>query len=206
MLGRRRGEELAAVVDGVGDGEVAGQELVKAALRLLRERRQREPVLLGDLGHQGARPTGDAVQAQAVARARGQLGEQRRGLEELVEIADAHDTVLGEQPLHHRVRSGEVAGVGLGHAAAGTRAAHLDHHDRLALVVGSLERAPELAAVAEPLDVGGDDGRLVVVGEVLEEVGNLEIRFVAGRHPTREGDAEVGALHQGSSVVTALCE
>ena len=60
------------------------------------------------------------------------------------------------------------------------------------------------AAVLEPLDVGGDDADLVLVGEPGGEVGELEVDLVAGRRPVRQGDADLLGLEDRPALVPAL--
>ncbi len=97
-----------------------------------------------------------------------------------------------------------MPGVRGGHARAGLGAAHLERHHGLALGVGGFEGPAQLGGVLEPLEVAGDHGGVVVVGEVLDEVGRFEVELVAGRHPAAEGDAEFGPLDERSALVPAL--
>ena len=97
-----------------------------------------------------------------------------------------------------------MPGVRARHARPRLGAPHLERHHRLALGVGRLQGAPQLGGVLEALEVAGDDGGVVVVGEVLDEVGRFEVELVARRHPAAEGHAELGPLHEGTALVPAL--
>ena len=136
--------------------------------------------------------------------ARRQLGEERGGLEELVEVAHPDHPVLGEEAFDHGVGPGQMAGVRARHPGARLGGPHLERHHRLALGVGGLEGPPELGGVLEPLEVAGDHVGVVVIGEVLDEVRRLEVELVARRHPPAEGHAELGPLHEGTALVPAL--
>jgi hypothetical protein len=66
------------------------------------------------------------------------------------------------------------------------------------------QRGPQPIRVLEPLEVARDHLGVVVVGEVLHEVSDVEVDLVAGGHPAGEGDAEQRALNDRAALMAAL--
>ena len=201
------------VVDGVGDPQVARDPLVQLALGLPGEGREAQPGGGGHVGHVGAGPTRDGVDAHSVSQTEGAggvgagrlgPGQHGRGVEELVEAVHPGDTELAEHGGDDGVGASEVPGVGLGHGPALVRPPHLHGHDGHTppggVVGGQHQRPP----VLEALDVPGHHADLGLVGEVGREVGELQVHLVACGRPVRHGDAQVLALEDGSSLVPAL--
>jgi len=60
------------------------------------------------------------------------------------------------------------------------RAADFQDHDRLAGLAGTPSHVKELPALAESLDNGADDADPLVVNHVIDEVGDVQVGFVAG--------------------------
>ncbi len=197
-------EELGPVVDGVVHGEVVGDHLPQRRTRLFRQDRDGDPGRLGHLGHEGARTAGDGIETATGTGPGRQLGEEGGRLQELVEVGDPGHAVLAEEPVDDGVGPGQVAGVGGGHAGPRRGGPHLERHHRFCFGVGRLQGAPQLGRVAEALEVPGDDGGLVVVGVVLDEVGRLQVELVAGGDPAGEGDAELRPLDEGAALVAGL--
>ena len=204
VLDRIGDEELGPVVDRVVHREVVGDHLPQRVAGLLGQDGNGDARGLGHLGHEGARTTGDGIETAVRSGAGRQLGEEGGRLQQLVEVGDAGHPVLVEEAVDHGVGTGQVPGVGGGHAGAGRGGPHLEGHHRLALGVGRFQGPAQLGRVAEALEVAGDDGGVVVVGVVLDEVGRFQVELVAGGDPAGEGDAELGALDEGTALVARL--
>ena len=57
------------------------------------------------------------------------MAEHPRDLDDLVEVVDPDHPELREDGVVHGIRTGQMAGVGLGHRPPLVGAAHLDHDD-----------------------------------------------------------------------------
>ena len=81
--------------------------------------------------------------------------------------------------------------MGVGRLCSKLRAADLDQHDGLAPLDRQLGHFHELAGVLKAFDKPGDDFGGVVVEEVPDEVGEVQVCFVAGGDDVGEPDAVV---------------
>ena len=156
------------------------------------------------VGHVGTGAARDRVHADAVAVGRGGAGEGGGHVEQLVETVDPGDAELAEDRRGHGVRTGEVAGVGLGHRAPFVGAPNLDGDDGHLLLGGPVGGQHQGPPVLEALDVAGDGAHFGLIGEPGAEVGELEVGLVARGGPVREADADLLALEDGPSLVAAL--
>ena len=132
------------------------------------------------------------------------MTEHARHLDHLVEVVDPDHAELVEHRLMHRVGTGEVAGVRLRHRAAFLGATDLDRDDGHAALRGFVGGKHEGTPVAETLHVRRDGADVVDVDVVPDEVGPLEIGFVADRRPRLDADAEHLALRDRPPLVSGL--
>ena len=124
-----------------------------------------------------------------VGPGRRRLGGERGGrLEGLFDRRRPGDADRPARPVEHLVVGGQRAGVARRRAGAALGRAALDQHQRLA-GGGLAEPLEQDAAVADALDVGQADGSRVVVGVVVEEVGDADGGGVPGRHGAADADA-----------------
>ena len=149
-------------------------------------------------GHRGR----DADMASAVAEhghpaPAGGGGAQQRlgGIDELARRAHPQDAGGGKGGVDGGAVRGQRAGVRLDRARAGAAAVDGQGDHGGAGVHGAGGGAREGPAVAEVLDVDGDDFGGVVGGEGVDEVGGAEVGLVAQRGKAREPEP-LGGGHQ----------
>ena len=188
---------------------------MQLCLRVLGERGQFEPGGRDHVGHVGAGATRDRIDADPSAGTTGQTpgglgggglgaGQGSRHLEQLVESVDALNPVLAEDGGNDVVRSGQVARMCFRHGLALVGPAHLDRNDGNLARGGGIGRQLEGAPVLEPLDVAGDRTGRLQAREIVDEVGRFHVRFVPSRRPVRELDADLLALEDRASLMSAL--
>lgn len=197
-------DRVAAVVHRVGHTQVLGYPLVQFGLPGLRQGRQAQPRLRGQVGEVRARAARDRVDDDTVRARRPGPRQQGGGVLEFVQPVDADHAVLAHRGVHHRVGAGEFAGVRRGRAGAGLGAAHLDRDNGHPAPGGPVGGEQKGAAVLEPLDVAGDGADLGPLGEVGDEVGGLQIGLVAGGRPVGQADAELLEGEDGAALVAGL--
>ncbi len=78
------------------------------------------------------------------------------------------------------------------------------HDDRFADSGGVIGGEHQRASVLEALDVRRDHPDVGLIEEVTSEVGELEVGFVAGGRPVRQGDALILRLEDRTTLVPAL--
>ena len=178
-------DDLCGHVDGIADGGVWQQRL-HPVHRRLGHRRDIEAMRDGPVRHQDADPPGDAGDSNAAVS--GKAAERARvgHVEELVERCRPMHTVLAKHGVEDLVATGEHGGVGCRRAAADPGAADLDDHHRLAVDAGEVERGEELLPVPAALHVTHDDAGGGVGRQIREAVGELDVAFVACRHPAAQ--------------------
>ena len=124
---------------------------MQVRLRPLRERWDLESGCGNEVGHVGPCAARNCIDANPAARAPAQPmqggvarrcgpGQGGRHVEELVQTIDPGDPVLLEDRGGHRVRSGQMTGVRLGHGRALGRASDLDGNDGHLLACGVIGR------------------------------------------------------------------
>ena len=183
--GRLGGDQLDRARD---DGR-GRQDLAQRGLRLRRQRRNAEARVDARVRAHDARTARVADDPDAAA-ARGRLlGQDRRGVEQVVEAVAADHARAGEQRVDGGIRGGDQrAGVRGGRPRAGARPPRLDRQHRLRPRHPPRDAA-ELARVAERLQIQRDDlGRRVLL-PVLQDVVARQIGLVAERDERAQPDA-----------------
>ena len=114
------------------------------------------------------------------------------GLDQVVVVFASGDAELAEDGVVDFVGAGEGGGVGAGGLGANVGAAHFDEDDFLAEAEGFSGGVEELPAILESFDEAGDDADVGFVEEVVDEVGGLQVGFVAGGDDVGVAEAEGG--------------
>ena len=78
-----------------------------------------------------------------------------------------------------------------GDVGAGLGAPDLGDEHRLAGGAGARQRRDEAPWRDQPLDIAGDDTRRRIVDEILNEVGEFQIRLIADRDTAAEPSAAI---------------
>ena len=146
--------------------------------------------------------------AHAVARGQAVLaaGEEADGeVEHLVEVAALDQAVMVEDGAVGGLRAGERGRVRGDRANARLRLADLADDQRLAGLQGLFGGAPEFLRRLHVLDQKQEDVAAALVDEIIEHVGDIERRFVAGGDDMPEEDvARPRAIEEGEAQTAAL--
>ncbi len=188
VLGRTTGGDQ---VDRVLGGSGRGQDTPDLLAQLRRQLRDHQAVRFQGIGGEYPGPTGVGDHPHPVTGRDRLIGEERGGVEELLDGVHPDHAGLMEQGLDRDVRRGKGSGVGRGRLAPGLGPAGLDRDDRLA-PPDSTSEAGELGRVAERLDVEGDHVGLGVVLPGQDEVIAAHVCLVS--HGDELRDPDVGAL------------
>ena len=188
-LGGRGSEHVHRIGEARFDGDDLPQ-CVACARGKLRKRETRgfARVRTEDPETAGIRKDGD------VASARQRLPrEQRRDIQQLFERLDPQHTRLVEERVDRRFRARERRRVRARRACSRCRSAGL-HRDNRLRASDSARNAPELARVAERLEVEHDDLGVRVLLPVLEQVVGRDVGLVPDRHEGGEPERLLGRL------------
>ena len=133
------------------------------------------------------------------------VAERRGDVEQVGEGLRPDDTDLLEERVVHPVGTGQRAGVRHRRLGARLGATDLERHDRLAVARRLQRRGAKLGRIAHRLDVERDDLGRVVVGEVVDEIRQLEVDLVARRDELRQSDpARRGTRQERAEDAAAL--
>ncbi|HEU0116287.1 MAG TPA: hypothetical protein VFQ80_16480 [Thermomicrobiales bacterium] len=119
------------------------------------------------------------------------MAERFRRGEQFVEIAHAQQPGAAKRGIVNRIGAGQRAGMGQRRFGALRMAAGFDHQHRLA-ARRRTRRRHELARVFDRLDVEQDSAGAAVEGEMIEQVGEVDVDAVAERDNRREADVVRG--------------
>jgi hypothetical protein len=177
-----RVERVAVAPDGTDDAR-------GLAARGGRERGQLEPDARRDVENELGVPARVGDHPDPPARgAPGTLAAGQR-LGHLVHVVDLDRPVRAEDCLEHARFAGEAAGVARDRAAGPLAPADLQHHHRLAVVGGAVERGHEPIRLSHGLEEHRDHPRGRVIDQVLEHVGGHDHRLVARRDHAAPAEA-----------------
>ena len=175
-------------VHGVAVGPGGGQDFVQPRHGLGPQFRQLHVQVHGAVGGHDAGAAAVGDDGQAVAGGFDVGGQGLGAGEELQDGVHPHHAGPAHQGVEHRVGAHQGAGVGLHRLGAGLVAAHLDQHHRLE-AGGGAQGAHEAARVADALDVEQDALGGGVVGQVVEDLAEIQVRRGAGGNHAGEADA-----------------
>ena len=138
------------------------------------------PALAEMVGDEGTDAAGVGYDGYAISGWRRGVGQEVGRLNEVVVVFAAGHAELSEDSVVDFVGAGEGSGVRTGGLCAHVGAAHFDEDDFLAEAEGFLGGVEELTAVFEAFNEAGDDADVGFVEEIVDEVGGLQVGFVAG--------------------------
>ena len=135
-------------------------------------------------------------------------GESRQYLQHIDQLLDAvgaDDAQLVEGCAIDFFRSRQRAGMRLHCPAASVAHADLDQYDRLAGLGGFGGSGTELVTIADAFNVTGDDAHSGISHEVIAEITELQIAFIAGAEKVADADLlSVGERGDGGADCATL--
>ena len=113
---------------------------------------------------------------------------------EFVERIHHGDARMRDQRAHHLVVAGKRAGMGTRRLLGARAAPGMHHDDRFAGAPRALGSSQEFGRPADMLDIDHDRAGGAVIGEILDEVHQIEAGLVAGRD--RVGRRQIAAFER----------
>ncbi len=176
-------------IEGVSHDAVGGENFLEPAGEVRREGGDAESLLLGHVRRDDGRPPRTGDDQGPRPRRRRQVRERLGEVVQLLEGGRAVHTVLAEHGVVDLVLSREGPGVGFGRLSPPLRPPRLEDHDGLSALAQGRKKFPR---VLHSLDVEGDDQRVRVVREKVDQVRLVDVRPVAHAHERREAEPVLG--------------
>jgi len=176
---------IAPQVDRIGATPLARQQRFQGGDRVGLQGAERDAEVAGAVGRHAGRAGAVAEDGQAAAARMEAGGQGAGGMEELAEIAHADDA----GPAHGGVEDlvGQFGGVGRQLVVAGMLA-RFEQDDRLD-AGRRAQGADEAPGVADFFDVQQDVAGAFVVGQVVEDIAEVDVHCFAERDGERQADA-----------------
>ncbi len=166
-------------VDGVGHGRAGGKLIAQRRCEDVRQMRDLQTRVRRDAGGDAAVPATVGEDPDPPPPRRRAAQQRRRGVDHLPGRAHPLDARRAAGGVDHRAVGGQCSRVRAHGAGRGVAVLDRQGEHRLAGVGGQRRRAGELPSVAEILDVEGEQPRLVVAGQLGDQLGGAHIRLVA---------------------------
>jgi len=200
QIHKRHGVALRVGIAGNVDGIGARPDRRQRGIERLHRRRRNLGQCAAEIGQTIDSEHADAAaigqNRQAVSGERGYMTQRFGGGEQFVEIKCANEAGTANRGIIDGVRSGERAGMRHRRLGAGGVASGFDNQHRFG-ARRSARRRHEFTRVLDRLDVEQNRARAAVKGEVIEQVGKIDIDAVADRDNRGETNAvQRGPFHE----------
>ena len=195
---QRLGGEIDRVV-GAGERDHGLQFLLDRR----RQGRDLQPVAYRVVRHLHADPAGDGLQADPAALGIAAVLAGIGDIDQFFRRAGPVDAVLPEQGVVDRVAAGEAGSVAGSRPGADIGRAYLHENDRLARIPRLAQRLPQPGGVADPFGIDDDDFDTGRFGVEIDHFADIDVAFVAGRHPVIGADAALLRHQQDMGAVGA---
>ena len=193
-------EQLPRSVDGIGHpGE--GNPPLEAGLDVLRQCRHFQSRRGAGVSQHDRRTTRQAYDPDPVSRGKDPVVDEPCDVEHLVDGVHGNEPILPEDGFVGVVRPHDRTGMGPRRPCPDVALADLDDHDGPVLFQGGLGGADERIAVPNLLHVSQHGARLGIADEVIQHLGQLDVRLVAGRGEETEAKIEGRRLGEDISAV-----
>ena len=197
LIGRKEAEGLLVRgrvgrgdhVDRILDARLGREEGPERLHRLRLQRWEREARRFAGVGRHDPRSAGVRENRDPVSRGDRLIGEQERGVEQILDRVGPDDAALMEEGVDRDVRPCQRAGMRRRGPRAALRAAALHRHDRL-LPRDAAGDLRELPGIAERFEVEKDEiGPFIALPE-LDQVVPRDVGLVAHAHELRDAERE----------------